>query len=98
MTKLIARLPQGANTLFAHKSNQSALLSACYRGRGDMVRYLIDRGADCSHRNDYGLGAVHYCKQYYWPLKMYREGEEMLALLISAGAEDEEITRRVDLV
>lgn len=87
--RLIAELPNGANTLWSgNRANQSALLAACFRGRTDMIRCLIRSGADCSHRNDYGWGAVKYAKQWYFNIGMYEEGSEIVQLLIANGAED----------
>lgn len=87
--KLIAELPDGANTVWSgNRANQSALLAACFRGRTDMIRSLIRSGADCSHQNDYGWGAVKYAKQWYFNIGMYEEGNEIVQLLIENGAED----------
>lgn len=68
--------------------NQSVLLAAASRGRTNMVRELISRGADCTHRNDLGWGAVRYTRNYYDVLAM-PEGPSLIQLMIRKGARNE---------
>lgn len=86
--------PNGANTKWdGRRYNQSALLAACFRGRTRMIKELVSRGADCTHRNDFGWGAAKYARQYYDVLRL-PEGEEIIAMLIAKGAADEVDPRR----
>lgn len=73
-----------------NRYNQSVLLACCYRGRTKMIEYLIEQGADCTHKNDAGCGAVHYSKKFYYVLKMYDEGNKIIRLLKENGAEDDD--------
>lgn len=68
--------------------NQSVLLAAASRGRTNMVLELISRGADCTHRNDLGWGAVRYTRNYYDVLAM-PEGPSLIQLMIKNGARNE---------
>lgn len=78
-----------ANMVWAgRRFNQSVLLAACSRGRTDMIRILVNRGADCAHRNDFGYGAVRYARKYYDVLRIV-EGEEIIRLLVDHGAVDD---------
>lgn len=86
--------PAAANmTWGGRRYNQSALLAACFRGRTRMIMELINRGADCTHRNDFGWGAVKYARQYYDVLRM-PEGDEVIKILLERGAADEVDSRR----
>lgn len=81
--------PDAVNTTWGgRRFNQSVLLAAASRGRTSMVRTLIARGADCTHRNDLGWGAVRYTRNYYDVLKM-PEGPSLIQLLIQKGARNE---------
>ncbi|KAA8496185.1 hypothetical protein FVE85_2340 [Porphyridium purpureum] len=50
------------NHKWQDKQNQIPLLAACARCRTRMVRYLLERGADITHRNDGGFTAIMYTK------------------------------------
>lgn len=68
--------------------NQSVLLVACSRGRTTMIRRLIEKGADCTHRNDFGFGAAQYARKFYDVLRI-PEGDQVIQLLVDHGAIDD---------
>lgn len=51
------------NTTWPNKQNQAPLLAACSRARTEIIRYLLDNGADYTHRNDGGFTAIMYTYQ-----------------------------------
>lgn len=50
------------NVKWTTKQSQSPLLAACARVRTRMVTYLLEKGADVSHRNDGGFTAIMYTR------------------------------------
>lgn len=68
--------------------NQSVLLAACSRGRTAMIRRLVEKGADCTHRNDFGYGAVQYARKFYDVLRI-PDGDQVIQLLVDHGAVDD---------
>lgn len=48
------------NVKWVNKQNQIPLLAACARARTQMIKYLLDHGADVTHRNDGGFTAAMY--------------------------------------
>ncbi|KAI0564084.1 Ankyrin repeat containing protein [Gracilaria domingensis] len=69
---------------WSDKQNQTPLLAACARARTRMVKYLLDKGADVSHRNDGGFTAMMYTRM----LSDFDERivRQQLDMLKSAGA------------
>ncbi|CAN8074349.1 unnamed protein product [Agarophyton chilense] len=67
------------------KQNQTPLLAACARARVRMVQYLLEKGADVSHRNDGGFTAIMYTRM----LSDYDADivRQQLDMLKNAGAE-----------
>eukprot|EP00177_Eucheuma_denticulatum_P000199 GFKZ01000351.1.p1 GENE.GFKZ01000351.1~~GFKZ01000351.1.p1 ORF type:complete len:422 (-),score=61.04 GFKZ01000351.1:454-1719(-) len=51
------------NCKWVNKQNQTPLLAACARARTRIIEYLLQRGADVSHRNDGGFTAVMYTRK-----------------------------------
>lgn len=50
------------NVKWVNKQNQIPLLAACARARTQMIKYLLDHGADVTHRNDGGFTAAMYTR------------------------------------
>lgn len=50
------------NVKWKNKQNQIPLLAACARARTQMIRYLLNHGADVTHRNDGGFTASMYTR------------------------------------
>lgn len=72
------------NTTWKDKQNQSPLLAACARARTEMVKYLLDHGANVAHRNDGGFTASMYTRmlsEYDRPIIL-----NQLKMLEEAGA------------
>lgn len=51
------------NCKWANKQNQTPLLAASARARTRMVEYLLQNGADVTHKNDGGYTAVMYTRK-----------------------------------
>lgn len=86
---LDAEGPDAVNVTWGgRRFNQSVLLAAASRGCTQMVKTLIDRGADCTHRNDFGWGVVRYTRNFYDVLAM-PEGRALIQLMIEKGARNE---------
>ena len=47
---------------WVNKQSQTPLLAACARARTNMIKYLLDHGANPTHRNDGGFTAAMYTR------------------------------------
>ena len=52
-------IEEGADVNWRHEGGWSPLIVAANNGLVDVVRLLLDKGADIHHKNNYGTRALH---------------------------------------
>ena len=81
----------------ADTNGDSALHGAIHRGAGNVVRFLVEKGADIDAVNDKGWSALSVAQGVFYP-NTFNRHPELVTLLLDLGADPDAGSRRpVDL-